>query len=402
MEEKEFNLWKLLEIVARRIRFIIIFVLLVTLTAAVISLLLPKWYLATTLVLPPKDEGLKLGWGGSIDKMTSLTSGLSLPLMATPTDVYARIVGSRALIDRVIEKNNLAEYYGIESRGDLYTRIDFESDYRVTPEGLMEISFMSKDPEMAAQVANSFAEELDGLNRELATSRARLVKDFIGDRLSMAAADLEAARRDLRDFQDKNMAIDLDRQTQLAIESAVGLKVDLARNEIELSLKEKTLTSSHPDVVMLRRRIEEIKKQINSLEFGGKDSTFLSLPISEVPQLKITYAELTSRVQIAETLFRLLSEQYEQAKIQEMMNTPTISVIDRAYPPELPIKPQKRIIVSIAFIVSLVIAIFMALFFNYLENLKLKSPADYERARYFIRVIFGWLPGVKKTGDTGL
>ncbi|MEW5923922.1 MAG: Wzz/FepE/Etk N-terminal domain-containing protein [Candidatus Zixiibacteriota bacterium] len=400
MEEKEFNLWKLLEIIARRIKFIIFFILLVTVTATVISLLLPKWYQATTLVLPPKDEGLKLGWGGSIDRMTSLTSGLSLPLMATPTDVYARIVGSRALLERVADKNNLSGYYNLESRGDLYKRIEEKLDYRVTPEGLMEISFTDRNAEMAAQVTNSFAEELDALNRQLATSRARLAKEFIKDRLSTASADLESARRALQDFQDKNMAIDLDRQTQLAIESAVGLKVDLARNEIELNLKERTLSPNHPDVIILRQRVNEIKKQISNLEFGGSDSTFLNLPISEVPQLKIIYAELTTRVQIAETLFRLLSEQYEQAKIQEMMNTPTISIIDRAYPPELPIKPQKRIIVSIAFIISLVIAIFLALFFDYLENLRTKSPADYDRARYFMDVILGWLPGVKKTART--
>ena len=400
MEEKEFNLWKLLEILARRIKFIIVFVLLITVAAAVISLILPKWYEATTLVLPPKDEGLKLGWGGSIDKMTSLTSGLSLPLMATPTDVYARIVGSRTLLDRVIDKNNLAEYYGIQGRSDLYNRIEDKLDYRVTPEGLMEISFSDRSAEKAAEVTNSFAEELDGLNRELATSRARLTKEFIEDRLKAASAELEAARRDLQDFQDKNMAVDLDRQTQLAIESAVGLKVDLARNEIELNLKERTLSPSHPDVVILRQRVDEIKRQINNLEFGGSDSTFLNLPISEVPQLKIVYAQLMTRVQIAETLFRLLSEQYEQAKIQEMMNTPTISVIDRAYPPELPIKPQKRIIVIIAFVISLIIAIFLALFFDYLENLRIKSPADYNRARYFINVIFGWIPGVKKAAGT--
>ena len=396
MDDREFNFWKLLEVIARRIKFIIIFVLVITVVSAGISLLLPRWYQATTLILPPKDEGLKLGWGGSIEEMISLTSGLSQPIMATPTDIYARILGSRALLDRVSRKNNLAEYYDIQSREDLFAQIDKQSEFRVTPEGLLEMKFMDKDAEMAAAVVNSFAEELDAMNRELATSRARQAREFISDRLNSVAVDLEEARKELQDFQNEFKAIDLDRQTQLAIESAVGLKVDLARNEIELNIKEKTLSSSHPDIILLQRRIKEIKRQINTLEFGGSDSTYLNLPISEVPRLKVKYAELTSRVQIAETLFRLLSEQYEQAKIQEMMNTPTISIIDRAFPPELPIKPQKRIIVTISFIISLFIAVFLALFFNYMENLKIKSPDDYNRARYFIGALFGWLPGVKK------
>jgi len=401
MENNEFNLWKLLEVIARRIRFILISVFIITAASIVISLLLPQWYLATTLVLPPKNEGLKLGWGGSVQQMSSLTSGLSQPIMATPTDIYARILGSRALMERVIEKKNLAGHYEIEAHGDLLDRVNRYSEFRVTPEGLLEMSFMDKDAVMAAEVANCFAEELDALNRDLATARARQAKDFIRDRLSAVTSDLETARNELQEFQDNHKAVDLDRQTQLAIESAVELKVDLARNEIELNLKEKSLSANHPDVIMLQRRGEEIKRQINTLEFGGSDSTFLNLPISEVPYLKILFAELTSRVQIAETLFRLLSEQYEQAKIQEMMNTPTISIIDRAFPPEVPIKPQKRIIVVVSFVISLIIAVLIALFFNYLENLKKSSPEDYNRARFFINTIFGWLPGVKKPSGGG-
>ena len=164
MDDREFNFWKLLEVIARRIKFIIIFVLIITIISAGISLLLPKWYQASTLVLPPKDEGLKLGWGGSIEEMISLTSGLSQPIMATPTDIYARILGSRALLDRVSRKNNLAEYYDIQSREDLFAEIDRQSEFRVTPEGLLEMKFMDKNAEMAAAVVNSFAEELDAIS----------------------------------------------------------------------------------------------------------------------------------------------------------------------------------------------------------------------------------------------
>ncbi|UCD93431.1 MAG: hypothetical protein JSU69_06560 [Candidatus Zixiibacteriota bacterium] len=395
--DTEFNLWKLLEVIARRIKFILFFVLAITAVSVIISLLLPRWYLATALILPPKEESSELGWTGTLEEMISLTSGLPLPIMATPTDIYARILGSRALAERVIDANNLKEYYNAYSMQDLLDKIKKRAKFRVTPEGLLEITYMEKDAEKAARFANSFVEELDKMNREIVTTRARLTREFIKRRLGEVSGELDSARSELQQFQDQYKAVDLDRQTQLAIESAVGLKIDLATNEIEINVKEKTLSSTHPEVVNLKRRVEEIKKQITALEFGGSNSSYLNLPISEVPALKIKYAELTSRLRVSETLYKILSEQYEQAKIHEKMNTPTISVIDRAYPPELAIKPQKRIIVSVTFAVSLIVAVIIALLLNYLENLRKTSPEDYERARFFYMTVLGWVPGIRRT-----
>ncbi len=395
MEETRFNLWRLLEVIALRIKFIILFVFFVTLISIVISLLLPRWYLATALLLPPRESGFNPGWSSNDDSY-SLTSGLRLPIMATPSDIYARILESRRLAERVVAANDLQNYYGIDSLNEAVKIAGHRSSFRVTPEGLLEITYIDKDAAMASEIANSYADELDKMTRELSSSRARVTREFIAGRLDEVARDLDSARYAMKEFQDQYKAIDLDKQTQLAIESAVGLKVNLANSEIEVNVKEHTLSHTHPDVISLRRRITEIKKQIKALEFGGSDSTYLNLPISEVPSLKIKYAEIAGRLKISETLYEILSEQYEQAKIAEKTVAPTVSILDRAYPPDLAIKPQKRKIVIFTFVVSLIFALFLVLLLNYLENLKNNSPENYARFRLFYEALFGWLPGVKR------
>jgi tyrosine-protein kinase Etk/Wzc len=397
MEETRFNLWRLLEIIALRIKFIILFVFFVTLISIVISLFLPRWYQATALLLPPRESGFNPGWSGNDDSY-SVTSGLRLPIMATPSDIYARILESRQLAERVIAVNDLHKYYGIDSIGEAVKIAARRSSFNVTPEGLLEISYIDKDAAMASKIANAYADELAKMTRELSSSRARVTREFIAGRLVAVAHDLDSARNAMREFQDQYKAIDLDKQTELAIESAVGLKVNLANSEIELNVKEQTLSDTHPDVIGLRRRINEIKKQIRALEFGGSDSTYLNLPISEIPALKVRYAEIIGRLKVSETLYKILSEQYEQAKIAEKAVTPTVSILDRAYPPDLAIKPQKRKIVIFTFVISLIFALFLILILNYLKNLKNNSPEDYARFRLFYKALFGWLPGVKRAG----
>ncbi len=399
MDEGHFNLWKLLEVIARRIRFILVFVFLITGGSIIVSLLLPRWYESVALLMPPREEGFKLGWASGTEDLYSLTSGVRLPLMATPSDIYARILYSRKMAERIVVANNLIEYYNVESMEAALKELDKRSDFLVTAEGLLQIKCIDKQAGWSAQLANSFASELDRMTRELAADRAKLTKKFISNRLSEVSVDLDSARVELENFQKENKAIDLDRQTQLAIEAAVGLKVDLATNEIELNVKEQSLSSTHPQVISLKRRVSEIKKQIRTLEFGGADSSYLNLPISEVPALKIKYAEIMSRLKLSETLFQLLTEQYEQAKIQEQMITPTISVLDRAYPPDVAIKPQKRIIVVATFALSILLALFIVLFQDYLIRLQKRSPDDFERIRYFYITLFGWWPGIKKKGN---
>jgi uncharacterized protein involved in exopolysaccharide biosynthesis len=376
MEDTHFNLWKLLEVIARRIRFILAFVILATVISIVVSLLMPRWYEAAALLMPPREEGFKTGWSSGSGDLYSLTSGVRLPLMATPSDIYARILYSRQMAERVAGASQLENYYGAASLNETLEKLSDRSEFRVTPEGLLEIKCIDKDAAMSAQIANSFADELGRMTRELAVSRAGLAKKFIAGRLEEVKTELDSARAALENFQKEYKAIDLDKQTQLAIESAVSLKVELANTEIDLNVREKSLSATHPKVVSLARRASEIKKQIHALEFGGNDSSYLNLPISQVPALKIKYAEITSRLKISEALYKTLSEQYEQAKIQEKTITPSISILDRAVPPELAIKPQRRLIVMITFAFSLLTAIFLALFMNYIELLKTGSPED--------------------------
>jgi uncharacterized protein involved in exopolysaccharide biosynthesis len=69
---------------------------------------------------------------------------------------------------------------------------------------------------------------------------------------------------------------------------------------------------------------------------------------------------------------------YEEARIKEQKDTPTISILETAYPPELKYSPKRTLIVVITFAASLILAIFLALFADYLENLRRTSPADFE------------------------
>ncbi|MEW5995516.1 MAG: Wzz/FepE/Etk N-terminal domain-containing protein [Candidatus Zixiibacteriota bacterium] len=391
------NLWLFLEALARRRTFIFVFVLAVTAISVVISLLLPKWYRAEALLLPPKDLSVEVPGVGQFSEVTSLTKGLDLPMMVTSSDVYARILESRTVAERIIGQFDLQSYYGKSNFKRTYKALMGHAEFKVTEEGLLTVSVEDRAPDMAARLTNAFVDELDRVNRDIASERVRQNREFIEGRLRQARKELDSARADFEQFQLEHKAVDFDEQSRLAIEQAIKLKVKLAELDIEMKMYEKNLTESNTELAELKRRRRIISDQLRQLETSNPDTSFFSLPISAIPSLRGQYEELYSRVRVGESLYRILLEQREQVKIQENEQTPTLTVLDRATPPELKSRPKRLLIVLGTFVLSLFIAVFMAAFLDYLNRLQTHSPEVYARIRLFGRAFFGWLPGIRRT-----
>jgi uncharacterized protein involved in exopolysaccharide biosynthesis len=395
-ESSSGSFWLFLEVLARRRGLIVGLVVLVTLVAAIVSFVLPKWYEATALLLPPKDMSLPMGNLGSLSQIVSITEGLDLPVLATPSDIYARMLRSRTIVGRVVDSFHLQTRYETDSRDATYEAFLGRTRFRVTEEGLLEVAVEDRDPEVAAAIANALVEQLDHLNREIVLNRARQHRDFVEQRLVRIKAELDSARTDLEQFQLANRAVDFDEQTRLAIDQASELKVQLARIDIDLQVLAGRLGEDNADYKELQRRRRIIQKELEKLESSNEGNSFFSLPISSVPGLRGQYEQLYSRVKVNESLYQILLEQLEQAKISENENLPTISVLDHASVPDKRSRPRRAIIVGGAFAASLIVAILLAAWLEFLRRLAVTRPDDYARVASFMTAFFGWLPGVRK------
>ena len=397
-ESSDNNLWSFLEAVARRRGMIIAIVIAVTILSAVVSLVLPKWYRAEALLLPPKDITVPVGGLSQLAEVVSVVEGLNLPVMVTASDVYARILRSRTIADSVMIAYELDSRYETTTRLETYLALMSHSRFQVTDEGLLSISIEDKDPQTAADLTNAFVDGLDRLNRRIATQRATQNRSFIEERVRQVEAQLEMARQEFEAFQLESRAVDFDEQTRLAIEQAISLKVMLAQIEIDLRMSEQVMGRDNPELVEKRQRRDIIRQQLQQLETTNQDSSFFSLPLEAVPKLRGRYETLYSRVQVNERLYTILLEQLERAKLQENEELPTISILDSATPPEIRSRPQRTLIVAASFGGSLILAVLLALILDYFDRLRQRRPDDYDRAMYVIRAFFGWLPGMKNVG----
>lgn len=393
-KQEQHSLFLFLELLTLRRGMIVGITLTATLLALVTALLLPAWYEARALLLPSKIDTMPVGKYNQLSQIASLTSGLELPALVTPADIYVRILKSRTISDRIIDSFSLQQRYTAKTREETYEALADHARFLVTDEGLISIAVEDREPVVAAQIANAYVDELNTLARELVTSKTREKREFIELRLREVRRQLDSARSALELFQVSRKAIDFDEQTKLAIDLAVGLKTELAKLEIDIQLTEQFLGADNQELLDKRKRRNLIRQRLAQLEAGSSDSSFFSLPLAAIPGLRGQYEYLIGVVRVNEGLHEVLQEQLEQAKIQEQESAPNVSIVDPAVVPELRKRPVRSAIVAFTAIGSLLLAIGLAAIMQGLRRLEEESGDDFRRVSRFIQAFFGWIPGV--------
>jgi len=348
-------------------KIIVINVFIVTLLALIISLVLPKWYRATVVILPPeKSESLSdIALSMGIKGLAMGGGGFALPMMASQSDLLASIAQSRTVMERVVDSLDLMEYFEVEKKDIAIKILRGQSFVDVKSDGIIEISFISKDRDIVARVANSIAMELDYVNRHHKTQKAKDLKGFVEEELAKNAVNLKKAETALQQFQKENKAISLDNQVAASIQTAAELYSQLTIDQISLKVMEKSHAANHPDVINLKYKISEIRSKLTQLQDGVTDPTdsmtaFLAIPLSDLPEISLQYLQLVRDLKKEEALHEVLMSQYEQAKIIAAKDTPTISILDKATTPMYKFKPKRAFIVITGFMLSFVFSLIYA------------------------------------------
>jgi uncharacterized protein involved in exopolysaccharide biosynthesis len=105
----------------------------------------------------------------------------------------------------------------------------------------------------------------------------------------------------------------------------------------------------------------------------GEPRHEIHIPFAQVPELGLELARLMRDVKVQETVYTLLTQQLEQAKIAEARDMPTVQPLDTAVPADRKSKPKIKLNMAVAGITSLLMGVLLAFFLEYLASVK-QSP----------------------------
>ena len=337
------------------------------LASVIIAFLIPARYQSTTQLMPPDNQsssglGLLTALAGGRTGVGGL-GGIASDLLGSKTSgaLFVGILSSEAVQDRVIEQFNLKKVYGDskieDARKDLAERTTATEDRK---SGIISIAVTDRDPKRAAAMAQAYVNELDRLVAQVSTSAARRERIFLEERLKTVKTELDSAAKKFSEFASKNTAIDVPAQGRAMLQAAATLQGELIAAQSELSGLEQIYTGNNVRVRATQARVNELQKKLNELggaapKSGGVDDSFYP-SIRELPILGVTYADLFRETKIQETVYELLTQQYELARVQEAKEIPTVKVLGAAIVPTKKTFPPRIVIVVLGSIMGLVLA----------------------------------------------
>lgn len=324
--------------------------------SVVVSLLLPKYYTASTLIIAPQpQQGSAAGLVAQLSPVIGLAGNGSGA--KTPDEMFVAILRTRRMRDALIEKFNLRDHYGLSTNTDVRAKlgsvVTVNSDKKT---GLISIEVDDKDPNFAATLANAHVDELATVTSTLSITEAQQRRRFYEQQVERTRGLLAKAESEFRLAQAKSGLFLNQTLADTSIKASVDLRAQIESREVQLMAAQRFATDQNPDIQRLQAEIKAAKEKLKKIEYGGREIDEHPLSAEGVDTVR-AFRDMKVRESTLDVLIR----QLEVARMDESREGQVIQQVDPAVPPERPSKPMRTFIVGAGTALAFVLGLFLAL-----------------------------------------
>ena len=306
---------------------------------------------------------------------------------------------------------------------------------------LVDVSFKSIYPRMAADIVNILIDEFVRFSIETRYEATQQTSEFLNEQIAQLRDDLAAKERELQKYgeekkllslNDKENAevnkfgevskaftdaqikrikaendlielrnLNVDAMPQFVSNSLVqGLRSAFTQLKSEFEEKRKILQPEHPDMIQLKAKMDSTKSELQDEIQKSIQSVAMDLRSAQSNEASLKNLLETQRANVVRmnnntTLFRILQNEVESkttllnslvTKQNETlvsarmtgMGTSYIKIVDRALVPDKPVGPIPLRNAAIALILGVIFGLGFAFLADFIDN-TIKEPEDMER-----------------------
>ncbi|HEY1901932.1 MAG TPA: Wzz/FepE/Etk N-terminal domain-containing protein [Terracidiphilus sp.] len=357
-----------------------------------IAFLLPKRYESSARIMPPSNSmggtallaALAGHAGGSLGALGALAG--SFLGGGGNTALFVDLLRSGSISGPLIDRFDLQHVYHTRYRVDAAKRLaHFTKIVDDRKSGVITLTVTDTDPVRARDIAQGYLDGLNQLVNRTNTSSAHQERLFIEKRLQGVRESLEKAQERLSEFSSTHSTIDIKEQARSMVDAAARMQAQLIIEESGLDSLRQVYGDENVRVRSAKARIGVLQAEIVKMSgsskalptdngdtgTGGTSSNGddnLYPPLRQLPLLAVPYANLYREVQVQESVYELLTQQYELARIQEAKDVPVVSVIDAPGIPEKKSFPPRLLMALLVTITSVAgVALFLLVQYEWVQ-----------------------------------
>ena len=402
-EELEIDLRQLLQIFKKWSKLILTMTLICSFAVGLVScfVLAPIYQANTLLMVTQATEKLQtpVNRGESLEDVVSTVSRMPVLTMNT----YVAQLKSETLMNRIIKRLNLNP-----QQYNAYTIAGMIDAQVVKDSNLIEVKITNTDPILAAKIANALsAEYLQFMTENNQEQMSRSVK-FLQEQKSATDKELDRAVAYLGEFQSQPRGVavletefaaraqdaaDLNSRLKTVLIEIQQLSAGVQNLEEQLNITPQIIyndSSQETNPLYLSLAEELASKKATLAEKEGEASGLQQMLSHTNRELDYLQAELAEKRMEQDKLQREVERLQKTSETLAMKQTETqiaksidlgdtsVVVVSEASVPKSPIKPNKKLNVAIAFILSFMVFTMLAFILEYLDN-TIKTPEDINR-----------------------
>jgi len=183
----------------------------------------------------------------------------------------------------------------------------------------------------------------------------------------------------LKMFQKKYGVIALPEQIEASIKAAAEITGQLAIKEVQANVYRRTQSADNPSVVATQIEIDELRNKLSQMNTGNnisKNESNVFVPFRKMPEIGSEYIRRFRQVEIQYKILQLITPLFEQAKVEENRQTPSVLILDKAGPAERKAKPKRMLFAMLAFVISTIVSIFIVFVYEGMKRMQSSFPEE--------------------------
>ncbi|QHN04317.1 lipopolysaccharide biosynthesis protein [Granulicella sp. WH15] len=343
-QASQVNILDLLDALKQGRKTILLIAAGIFLASVVTAFSLPAKYSSVAAFVPPTNSSSSSA-SALAGQLSALGPASLLAGVKTSGDLYAGILKSRSIAEKLIRRFNLKQIYRVKHDSDAIKRLASNTNIEVgVKDTIIRITVQDKSPERARDLVNAYLDALRETNGRLALTESSQRRMFFDNQLAKEKNDLADAEVELKKSQEQYGLISPTGQTALQLETIAKTRAQIAAHQIELADLQQSSTPQNPMVMRLQSVIAGLEEQLARLQNGGANNDAGNIPMAKVPAAQLAYIRQAREVKYHEALFEMIAKQDEAARMDEAHDAPLLQILDFASYPDQRSGPPRALI----------------------------------------------------------
>jgi uncharacterized protein involved in exopolysaccharide biosynthesis len=243
---------------------------------------------------------------------------------------------------------------------------------------LFVVSYTDIDPAFAKEVVDEVVRLLSERFAVLGGNKALEQKALLEKKLAEVDTAVKNLEAQVKAFQNKYGVIQVEALATEQITILARLRSELIMKEMEIANYQKISNINDPVMTQLKNERDGILAKIKEIETGVGSGSRVMPSQKELPTIAFEYARLQRDLAVQTEVFKMLTQQYELAKLNASGQEPVFQILEMAEVPDKKSGPSRGMICIVATLAAFFLAILVAFIAESIDKIR-KDPETVAR-----------------------